>query len=171
MVAISNSIIAGGFASISNQTVYAGIVTPRSGQANISNTRFYNFPKGSSVIVTCSKCNDTSYFSNLGNDIFIYNISFMNVIGSYVTMLGLKRDVIYDLDASLSPYFGGNLGSSATLVCSYNHITQQNSCKQASNSTQWGNLLLCDQTITIRRVFFTNIISLASFNTQDMKVI
>ena len=86
-------------------------------------------------------------------------------------MLGLKRDVLYDLDASLSPYFGGSFGSSATLVWSYNHIIQQNSCKQAINSTQWDNILLCDQTITIRRVFFTNILSLANFNGQDMKII
>lgn len=124
MASISNSIIAGGFASASNQTVYAAIVTPRSGQMNISNTRFYNYPKGSSVIVTCSKCNDTAYFTNLGNDIFVYNISFLNVKGNYATMLGLKRDVVYDLDASLSPYFGGNFGSSATLVWNYNYITQ-----------------------------------------------
>lgn len=86
-------------------------------------------------------------------------------------MLGLKRDVLYDLDASLSAYFNGYFNNSATLVWGYNHLTQQNSCRQAISPTQWDNLVLCDQTITIRRIIFTNIISLANFDAQNMKVI
>lgn len=44
----------------------AAIITPRSGQTNITNTRFYNYPAGSTAIKTCSMCEDIDLFTNLG---------------------------------------------------------------------------------------------------------
>lgn len=36
----------------------AGVITPRSGQSNVTNTRFYNYPAGSIMFITCSQCYD-----------------------------------------------------------------------------------------------------------------
>jgi hypothetical protein len=44
----------------------AGVITPRSGQSNVTNTRFYNYPAGSIAFQVCSKCDDKMLFTNLG---------------------------------------------------------------------------------------------------------
>jgi hypothetical protein len=44
----------------------AAVITPRTGQSNYTNTRFYNYPEGSILIVTCSRCDDLMFFTNLG---------------------------------------------------------------------------------------------------------
>lgn len=87
-------------------------------------------------------------------------------------MLGLKRDVIYDLDASLSKYFSNRNRTSATIVFGYNHIAKSNQihCTAAAEVGKWDSAIMCDQNVTIRRVYFTNLIDLNTFNNQFMKV-
>jgi hypothetical protein len=150
----------------------AGVITPRSGQSNITNTRFYNYPAGSIMFITCSKCDDLMLFTNLGNEIFLKNLTFNGVDANYLLMLGLKRDIIYDLDASLSNQFdGGHNRTSATIIHNYNHISAyyQRNCTQPTED-KWDSAIMCDQTINIRRVTFTNIMELSTFNGQYMKV-
>lgn len=53
---------------------------------------------------------------------FVSKITFDNVNGNYLLMLGLKRDMIYDQDASLSNDFDGGVRTSATIVSNYPHI-------------------------------------------------
>ncbi len=178
MVSVDNCAIIGMSQSnaASDTTNYtngmAGVITPRSGQSNITNTRFYNYPAGSIVFITCSKCDDTMLFTNIGNEIFIQNLTFTDVDGDYLFMLGLKRDIIYDLDASLSSQFGnGNSRTSATIVHNYNHISAYNqiNCVQPTED-KWDSAIMCDQDVTIRRILFTNIIQLSTFDAQFMKV-
>jgi hypothetical protein len=93
-----------------NTTLYiggAGLITPRSGVTNISNVRFYNFNSQTTVFITCSKCTNPDLFTNTGTHIFTSQISIDNVSGNYLQMLGLKRDIIYDLDGSLIKFFNG----------------------------------------------------------------
>lgn len=89
-------------------------------------------------------------------------------------MNGLKRDIIYSLDASLAVAFDGNSISrtSATIIQNYNHIAnyQQSHCVSAANTSLWDNAIICDQTIKLRRILFTNLIDLYTFNGQYMKV-
>jgi hypothetical protein len=151
MVSVNNSILIGqsiGNAA-TNKTNYAsitGVITPRTGSNNITNTRFYNYPNGSLVIASCSQCNDPRFFTNLGNDIFLKNISFSSINGSFLRMMGLKRDVIYDLDASLAPYFDNVPRTSASLVWKYNHLADynQNDCFPSSNSPLWDDVIMCN---------------------------
>jgi hypothetical protein len=90
-------------------------------------------------------------------------------------MLGPKRDIIYDEDASLAIPFDGNYRNrtSATIVNNYIHIAlyQQNNCVSAPNGTKWNNALMCDQTAIVRRVMFTNLQNPNVFKRQIMKVL
>jgi hypothetical protein len=89
-------------------------------------------------------------------------------------MLGLKRDVLYDLDASLSSSFGNANGvrTSAAIINNFNHISNYNqlSCRTPTDLTKWGGTIMCDQSVTIRRIYFTNLLNLYTFNAQFMKV-
>lgn len=88
-------------------------------------------------------------------------------------MIGLKRDVIYDLDGSFSSSFGGATRTSATIVSNFSHIAtyNQNACPQALSASDWDYAVMCDQTVTIRRVFFTNLQDTQIFNAQYMKAV
>ena len=150
------------------------MITPRTGQINITNTRFYNYPNGSIAFVTCSFCDDLLLYTNKGSDVFLKNLTFFGVDGRYLFMVGMKRDVIYDLDGSLSASFDGyTTRKSATIVSNFAHIGANNvdTCVQAPNSALWDNAFMCNQTVTIRRVFFTNLLDKYVFNTQFMKAV
>lgn len=82
-----------------------------------------------------------------------------DINGSYISMLGLKRDIIYDLDGSISSYFDGVIRKSATLVWAYPHIASNLNCNFATYPSLWDGTVLCNSNINIRRVYFTNLIS------------
>jgi len=86
-------------------------------------------------------------------------------------MLGLNRDMIFDADASMAPVFDGINRTSGTIVSNYQHIAafEQNHCVSATQPTKWDNTLMCDQSITIRRVMFTNLAVPNNFFQQPMK--
>jgi hypothetical protein len=88
-------------------------------------------------------------------------------------MIALKRDIIYDLDGSLSPYFATGNRTSATIMQRYNHIYHYNQqhCALPSNESKWDSTIICNQAVTIRRIYFTNIINFNAFNNQIMKVV
>jgi hypothetical protein len=72
MVSINNSVFIGQsqlnfYANATNYTNMIGVITPRTGQSNLTNVRFYNFPSQTTSIATCSKCNQNTYFTNVGN--------------------------------------------------------------------------------------------------------
>jgi len=87
-------------------------------------------------------------------------------------MVGLKRDVIYDLDASFAGSFDGNVGSrtSATIVSGWNHIGQDNRCLQSTQPSLWDNAYMCDQNVIMRRVAFANLLIQQNFKSQFIKV-
>jgi hypothetical protein len=78
MVSVNNSIIIGqsqtNFGNNTNYNGMIGVITPRTGQSNLTNARFYNFPISTTSIATCSKCNQ--YLTNVGNEIFFKKVSF-----------------------------------------------------------------------------------------------
>ena len=83
----------------------------------------------------------------------------------------LKRDVIYDTDGSFSQLFDGTSRPSATIVHGWPHITvfNNNTCPPATNPSNWDGSVMCDSTVTVRRVIFTNMQEHQLFNAQDMK--
>ena len=137
----------------------SGVTTPRTGSSNLTNVRFYNFPSASAAITTCSQCNFPAFFTNLGTEIFTRALAFKQITGKYISMSGVKRDVLYDRDGSLSTVFDGQNRTNATLVYNYPHISKQHplNCSSPQTASAWDNSLLCDSTILIRRVYFTNL--------------
>jgi len=87
-------------------------------------------------------------------------------------MLGPKRDIIYDTDASLAPSFDGLTRTSGTIIHNYTHIAlyHNDKCPQANNVAGWDNAIMCNQDITIRRIMITNLADPYIFNAQYMKV-
>lgn len=179
MVSVDNSIIVG--KTISNPSAdgsnytksMAGVITPRTGQTNITNTRFYYYPTGSIAFITCAHCDDLLLYTNKGSDTFIKNLTFTGVDGNYLFMIGMKRDVIYDLDGSLSGAFDGGSRTSATIFSNFAHIGAYNQdvCTQSTNPAAWDNAYMCDQSVTIRRVYFTNMMDPYTFSAQFMKAV
>jgi hypothetical protein len=141
----------------------AGLTTPRSGSINIENVRFYAYPSGSYALAICSKCASTAYFTNLGTEIYVSSIYFSGIDGKALTMLGLKRDVIYNLDNSLTSLFNisatGTSLSNGTILYSWPHIAnaQTKHCFPPINSSLWDGAMFCDGSLKIRRVYFTNV--------------
>lgn len=85
----------------------------------------------------------------------------------------MKRDVIYDLDGSLSGAFDGGSRTSATIFSNFAHIGAYNQdvCTQSPNPAAWDNAYMCDQSVTIRRVYFTNMMDPYTFSAQFMKAV
>ena len=61
-----------------------GLITPRTGQTNLSGVSFHHFHQGSSALVTCSGCDDPDYFTNLGTELFFTGAYFSAVVGQHV---------------------------------------------------------------------------------------
>lgn len=61
-------------------------------------------------------------------------------------MVGMKRDVIYDLDGSLSASFDGNSRTSATIFSNFAHIGvyNQDVCKQSPSPSKWDTAYMCN---------------------------
>jgi hypothetical protein len=137
----------------------SGAITSRSGVTKLTNVRFYSFPAGSVLFQTCRLCDDPLKYTNVGTEVILSQISLTDVNGGLLNMIGLKRDVIYDLDGSLSFAFDQKTRTSGTIVHSFPHIAAYNPtvCPSPLNSTDWDNAVMCDQTVSLRRVVFTNL--------------
>jgi hypothetical protein len=148
----------------SNNTNYtngmSAIITGRSGTYNISNVRIYNYPTGSLMLQTCRYCDNLGMYTNLGTEVFVQQLTMDQVNGQILFMIGMKRDVVYDVDASLSLTFGGgNTRTSGAIIQPFTHIagSQQSACLSSTSPTSWDNTIMCDQTVTVRRVIITNL--------------
>ena len=136
----------------------SGVITGKTGIFNLSDIRFYNYPAGSLMFQVCRFCDDPLKFTNLGTEILMEKLTFTNVLGKMLLFIGiLKRDVIYDLDGSLSQLFDGTTRSSGgTVVQGFPHIAHYNpsTCPAPSTAGNWDGAVMCDHTVTIRRVMF-----------------
>lgn len=148
----------------------SGIITPRQGQIQLNNVRFNNYPAGTYSLETCSKCNNLLLFTNTGQEIFISNVTFTNVSGNYLKMLGLKREIIYDSDGTFSNSFDANTRTSATVVNNFKHIAAESNCLPTTNSSKWDTTLACDQTLKLARVRFTGLVPSSIFINIGIKV-
>lgn len=141
----------------------AGLTTPRTGSAELEAVRFYGFPSGSSALAICSKCDSSAYFTNLGTEVFVSALSFSDIQGKAINMLGYNNDVIYSADNSLISYFNTAGAESpilnGTILYQWPHIAnaEKKHCFLPLNSSIWDGTMFCDQSLTIRRVYFTNI--------------
>ena len=148
-------------------------ITGKTGTWNIENIRLFNFPAGSLILETCRFCDDPLKYTNLGTDVNVQQLSFSNVNGNYLKMLGLKRCIVHDLDGSFSAAFDGTTRSQGgTIMHGWNHIKQFHSstCPVASTASAWDDAIYCDHTETVRRVVFTNMQSKSLFLGQPFKV-
>lgn len=111
-------------------------------------------------------------YTNLGAVYFTSKIKYNNVQGNYLNMLGLKREVFYDQDGSLtSGVFDGKTKQKSALVQGFPHLLQDPACKGSlTNYAKWDSAAVCDQSVTVRQIFFTNIIDTEEFRSQPMKV-
>lgn len=163
MVSVNNSIVIGQSqlnfnVSSSNFTNMVGVITPRTGQSNLTYVRFYNFPSQTTSVITCAKCYIYNYFTNVGTEVFFKKVTFDSIDGQAVSMYGERRDIIYDTDGSLSPYFFNSTQDNGTLVNSFPHITFNSDECRTSNLTAWSSLAFCDSSTIVRRIMLTNAI-------------
>ena len=110
----------------------------------MSDIRFHNFPSTTTIMQTCSKCDDNLLYTNSAQEYFIDTITFTNVTGKYLFMNGQRRDIIYVTDDSLSTPFDGGSRTSATIVWNYPHLAEETNCLGATTPSEWDNALLCD---------------------------
>lgn len=88
-------------------------------------------------------------------------MSYSSVSGTYLRMLGSMKEIIYDLDGSLSPYFFNSSLAAGTVVYGYQHIANFHTSEchfSINNSSGWNGMIMCNPSLTIRRITFTNII-------------
>ena len=86
----------------------------------------------------CSKCDNLLLYTNFGAIYYASNIKYTNIDGSYYHMLGLKREVFYDLDGTLTNnVFDSNTRTSATLTYGWSHLLQDPACLSATDPASW----------------------------------
>ena len=147
-----------------------GVVMPRSSGWKMSDVDFFNFPAGTTVMQTCSKCDNPLLFTNNVNEYFMDGLTFTNISGKYLKMVGIHQNVIiYNTDGSLSAAFDGGSRTSATLVKNFPHLAGETNCLPATTPSAWNNGILCDQTTIMRGVMFTNIMPEYSFKHIGLK--
>ena len=174
---VTNSFIVGqSFTNAaSNTTNYtsgmSGAITGRSGVTKLDNIRFYNFPVGSVLFQTCKLCDNPDFYTNLGTEVIVSQLTLTNVTGTMLFMIGLKRDVIYDLDGSLSYAFDQTSRTSGTIVHGFPHIASSNPslCPAALSPGNWDGAVMCGASATLRRVVFTNLANHQDFASQNLR--
>lgn len=151
----------------------SAVITGRSGLYKLHNVRMFNFPAGSVLIQTCRFCDNLLKYTNLGTEVELSQIQLNNVTGQYLFMIGLKRDVLRDLDGSFSQAFDGTNRTSGTIIYGWSHIAAYNqaSCPPATTAALWDNAVMCGPSEKVRRVFFTNLIDTNLFYGQLMHVV
>lgn len=106
----------------------------------------------------CSKCDNVLLYTNFGANYYASNILYQGINGPFYNMLGLKREVFYDMDGSLTnTNFDSNTRTSATLTYGFPHLLQDPACLSATDPTAWDSGAVCDQTVTVRQVMMTNL--------------
>lgn len=85
-------------------------------------------------------------------------------------MNGLKRQIVYDTDGSFSSPFNTLPRTSATIVTNFKHIASEAGCSSSNNPGLWDNALVCDQTVKIRKVKFTNLREKSIFMNTPIKI-
>ena len=74
-------------------------------------------------------------------------------------MTGLKKEIIYDLDGTLTnSRIDSQLRTRATIVTNLSYILDEPGCTQTSNIAMWGAVTVCNQNVTIRKVTFMNVL-------------
>lgn len=151
----------------------AAAITGRTGTYKLSNIKVYNFPAGSIFLQTCRFCDNLLKYTNLGTEVLLNQLTFSNFSGKYLFMIGLKRDIVRDLDGSLSQAFDGQTRASGTVVHGFPHIAAYNNadCPPASTTTDWDDAVMCAPALKLRRAWITNLIDKQLFNAQLMKVV
>lgn len=148
----------------------AGVIAPRTSGWAMSNVRFYNFASYMNIFQACSHCNEDLLFTNGAHEYLVSGVTYSNISGSYVKMNGLRREIIYDLDATFSAPFNGGVRTSATVVNAFPHLVQESGCSAPSTPSLWDHTIVCDQTVPIRRVKFTNLRDSFIFEKAPMKI-
>ena len=119
----------------------------------------------------CSKCDNILLYTNFGATYYASNILYQGISGAYYNMLGLKREVFYDLDGSLTNnVFDTNTRTSATLTYGFYHMRQDPACLAANDPTLWDDGTVCDSTITVRQTMFSNLINPNEFRSQPIRI-
>ena len=84
-------------------------------------------------------------------------------------MHGLKRDVFYDLDGTLTNgVFDTKTRTSAVLAYGWPHFKQDSSCALPKTPALWDNGVICSG--TMRHVMFTHIIDQVMFQKLPIRV-
>jgi hypothetical protein len=100
----------------------AGVIAPRTVGWEMTNVRFYNFAPFMNVFQTCAKCDQPLLYTNVAHEYLVSGVSYTNISSSYLKFNGMKRNIIYDLDATFSAPFNGGTRTSATIVYNFPHI-------------------------------------------------
>jgi hypothetical protein len=147
-----------------------GVILPRTGEVIIENVRFYKFTTDMTVWQTCSKCDNILLYTNFGAAAFVSKIKYSDINGKFFNMLGLKREVFYDMDGTATNgVFDANTRTSATVAFGWPHLMQDPACKPAGDLTLWDNACTCDPTVTVRQVMFTNLAKKDEFKSISIK--
>ncbi len=81
----------------------------------------------------CSKCDNILLYTNFGAAYYTSQIQYSNIYGDYLDMLGLKREVFYDTDGTLTNgVFDSTTRASATLTFGWEHLLQDPACLPAT---------------------------------------
>lgn len=86
-------------------------------------------------------------------------------------MIGMKRDVFYDLDGSATNgVFDANTRTSATIINNFQHIAAETDCVSATTPAEWDSTIVCDGSLNVEQVAFKNLMKKTEFMSIPIKV-
>ena len=111
------------------------------------------------LVVTTGKCT------------FFERISYNNVTSKFVFWNGIRRNIFYDIDGSLSStlFNGAVVRPNSTILPYFPHNDISGKCFNNTNNTLWDTSLICDNTTVVRTVMFTNALPSSFFQNQIIK--
>jgi hypothetical protein len=123
------------------------------------------------VFKSCSQCEfapDT--LTTTGKPSFFQNISYTNINSNYIFWNGVRREIFYDVDGTLSgANFNGTTPRPNSTILPYFPHNDYTGCYNNTNSTLWNTSLICDNTVAVRTIAFTNAIPNQDFQNQLIK--
>ncbi|CAD8206675.1 unnamed protein product [Paramecium pentaurelia] len=137
------------FVIVGSQT-NTGLIVPRTNGFLADTVRFANFPGTSTLIESCSACNNYLVWVTGGKNTHFKGIKIINSASARIIHWNnFRREIFWDLDGTLT-----NIPTGAQIVAYKLHLDGLNGCTY-QNTVQWDNSLICDsQQTKLRDVVF-----------------
>lgn len=148
-----------------------GLITPRTDGFRVNGLKFINFPSVMTVYQSCSVCHNELVRVSTSKSQYFERIVYTNVSSKFIFWNGPRLHIFYDVDGTMSSnlFNGPTARPNSAIMPYFTHNEIAGVCVNATDMAKWDTSLICDNTVTVRGVTFTNAIPDGMFYTSNIK--